>query len=488
VAVTRLEIRNRTPYAGGQEFGGAGAYERIDGVVHFAADPAATANEAIVDLDRAPRNAAGLVEFEADFCILQPVDADRGSGSLLLDVLNRGGKPAVRFLNRAVLPATPSPEILPGDGFLMSRGWTIAWCGWQWDVVRSPVLLGLDAPQALDGAGNPIQGQVMVQFQPNAPLRDRLLADRIHQPYPAADMDQPDAELAVREWPLGERQVIPRQRWRFARDVDGRPESDGTRVWLDGGFEAGKVYEVIYHTGICPVVGTGLLATRDFVSYLRYGEASTGNPSAGRITRTFGFGVSQSGRFLRHFLYTGLNLDEAGRQVFDGLHVHIGGGRRGQFNQRFGQPSDASTHGLGHRFPFAADDQLDPFTGRQDGLLRRQRAKGGVPKIIATNTSAEYWRGDACLLHTHINGLADVEPGDEMRAYLFAGTQHGGGALPLNSTNPLDGSRGVHSFNVVDYSPLTRAALINLERWVTANQAPPPSAHPAARRSAHDTG
>ncbi len=480
--MSRLEIRSRSLYEDGREFGEAGAYERIDGVAHFAVDPVEPGNAVIVDLDRAARDADGRVRFSADFCILQPADPAHGQRRLLLDVLNRGNKLAPRFFNRARPQAIMGDAIEPGDGFLFRQGWTLAWCGWQWDVRRSPALLGLDAPQALGAGGSPVHGQVMVQFQPNQHLRDRLLADRTHEPYPAADVEQVDAELAVRDWAHGARQVIPRGRWRFARAEDGRPSPDDSRVWMEGGFEAGKVYEVVYRTRVAPVVGTGLLATRDFVSFLRYDDRPAENPCAGRFDHAFGYGASQSGRFLRHFLYLGLNLDEQGRQVFDGLNIHIAGGRRGQFNQRFGQPSDASTHGLGHRFPFTDEDQTDPLTGQTDGLLRRQRARGSVPQIIVTNTSAEYWRGDASLIHTEIHtelsGTVDREPPDNVRAYLFAGTQHGPGALPLNSVNPLDGSRGAHHFNVVDYSPLARAALDNLVRWVTAAEAPPPSVFP----------
>ncbi len=113
-----------------------------------------------------------------------------------------------------------------------------------------------------------------------------------------------------------------------------------------------------------------------------------------------------------------------------------------------------------------------------DGLLRRQRALGGVPRIIATNTAAEYWRGDGALLHTDLAGERDVEPPAEMYVYHLAGTQHVSGALPLTDLSPLDGSRGAHPFNVLDFSPLMRAALVNLDRWVTTGEAPPPSVFP----------
>lgn len=492
MAVIGIDVQSRELFADGVAFGEAGVYERIDGVARFAVDPTHTANQVIVDLDKAAQNDVGRVEFLADFCILQPVDPARGSGRLLFEVANRGRRLLPRRLNRAPNGEAVTDEIDPGDGFLMRHGWTVAWCGWQWDVVRGPGLVGLEAPQAMEN-GQPISGKIAVEWQPNAPARDKLLANRVHHPYLAADLGEQDAVLSVREWPGGPKTVIPRGQWMFgqahASDY-GSPIPDAAYVWMEGGFEAGKVYEVVYTTNTCPVVGTGLLAVRDFPSFLRHGSEEDGNPCASSITWAYGYGVSQSGRFLRHFLYQGLNVDEDGRQVFDGLLPQVAGGRRGQFNHRFAQPSDQSTPSFGHRMPFADDPQTDPLTGESGGLLDRQRQLGGVPKVMAINTSAEYWRGDCSLIHTDIAGARDVTPPPEVRQYLFAGTQHGPGAVPLQRVNTADGATGAHSFNAVDYSPLTRAALMNLDRWVSEGVEPPPSAVPqiadgtAAR---HDT-
>jgi hypothetical protein len=477
MAVTHLEITARGPYEDGLPFGEVGPYERLDGIIHFAVDPADPANAEIVDLDRAERGADGFVHFSADVCFVQPVDAAKGNGNLLYNVVNRGRRGVTGSFNNAVASLEPTEGIDPGDGFLMREGWTLVFCGWQWDVIRSPALMGLEAPQALGDDGRPIQGRVLVRFQPNERRADHLLADRVHKPYPAADTDDPDAVLTVQEWPDGPRTTISRDRWRFARDEGGRSMADDTRVWLEGGFEPGKVYEVVYRTRICPVVGTGLLAMRDCVSFLRYADAA-GNPCAGRIRHTFAFGASQSGRYLRTYLYHGLNLDEQGRPVFDGLLPHVCGAWRGQFNHRYAQPSEQHARGFIHLPPYTDDEQTDPVTGRTDGLLTRQRRLGGVPRIVYTNTAAEYWRGDTSQMHTDYAGARDVEPPAEVRNYYFAGTQHGPGALPLNRVSLVDGARGANDFNVVDYRPLLRAALVNLERWVVDGVEPPPSAFP----------
>jgi len=214
---------------------------------------------------------------------------------------------------------------------------------------------------------------------------------------------------------------------------------------------------------------------RDGAAWLRFAPAAEGNPCAGVLDRAYAFGVSQSGRFLRHLLFLGLNEDETGRRVFDAVVPHVAGARRGEFNHRFGQPSLNATHAVGSLFPFTDAEQTDRVTGERGGLLARLEARGTLPKILAINTSAEYWRGDASLIHTDVAGTRDVEPHPATRVYLFASTQHTPGSLPPPDADPNTGGRGRAPFNVVDYAPLLRAALVNLDRWVTEGVEPPAS-------------
>src|SRR6266540_3993576 len=257
--------------------------------------------------------------------------------------------------------------------------------------------------------------------------------------------------------------------WRFA---------DASHVSLDGGFKAGKIYELVYRAEHPPLVGLGFLAVRDAAAWLRSASTADGNPCAGELERAYVLGVSQTGRFLRHFLYLGLNEDEAGRRVFDGAIAHVAGARRGEFNQRFGQPSANATCTVGSLFPFTDTPEVDPVTGERGALLGRLEARGTLPKIVTTNTAAEYWRGDASLIHTDVEGTRDVTPHPQTRLYLFAGSQHTPGTLPPPDADPNTGSRGLQTFNVVDYAPFLRATLVNLDRWVTSDVEPPPSAVP----------
>ncbi len=227
------------------------------------------------------------------------------------------------------------------------------------------------------------------------------------------------------------------------------------------------------------MIGLGLLAARDTVAFLRHGGAADGNPCAGDIRHAYAFGASQSGRYLRQFLYLGLNEDEQERMVFDGMLVHIAGGKRGgDFNQRFGQPSASLHPTMSNAFPFTDTVSTDPLIGRSDGLLERLAVRNRVPKIFFSNSSTEYWRGDASLIHIDAEGTRDISLSALSRLYHFAGTQHSAGTLPLTDTNPVDGARGQQALNSVDYNPLLRNALVRMDRWVSGVEDPPPSRYP----------
>ena len=489
MALIRLEIVRREPFEAGRTFGETGPYERIDAVAHYAVDPAHPANAGIVDLDRAERAPDGKVHFSGDTTFLVPVDPARSNRALLLDVPNRGNRIAMRSFNMAPFDLMPTDEITPGDGFLLERGWCIAWCGWQWDVPHPSVRLGLRAP-AVPRANRTPAGRMQLRIQPDRATDTFALTDQhvgavgSHAPIPPDDPDDRDAVLWVREHLFDAPVRIPRDRWAFARGSGDRRRGDGgaatpdiDSVRLAGGFEPGRIYDLVYTPAECPVVGAGLLSVRDLAAWAR---ASGDAPTAGRVDHAIAQGVSQCGRFLRAFLHAGLNIDEAGHQVFDGISVHVAGGRRGAFNHRYGQPSVQPTPSLGHRFPFADEPQTDPRSGRRAGLLDRQRAAGGMPKIFYTDTSSEYWRGDAGLAHRDLQSGTDIEPPADVRRYLFASTQHGPGALPFTRQS-MFGSHGANRLNVVDYRPLFRAALENLRAWIADGIEPPESVFPRAR-------
>ena len=453
---TTLDIHTRTTVLDGQPFGTRGAYEKIAGSIHFAVDPMHPLHQRVTDMALAPRNAQGQVEFSGDFYLLKPVDMKLGNGKLLLDVPNRGRKVAIEMFNST--PRVPDPTTAKdfGNGFLMHQGYTVAWVGWQIDVPRRDGLMALDVPRITRDAGVP--GMVRCRLRPNEAADVLPLADRYHRPNPGINLNDPDAFISVREHGGAAPVLLPREGWRF---------TDAEHVSIKGGFKPGVIYDVVYRSANPLLVGASFLAIRDTAAFLRWGTAAAGNPCADALKQAYLFGVSQSGRFLREMLYLGLDEDEQGRMVFDAVWPHVAGGRRGEFNLRFGQPS-LNSHGTVGSLP--------PFN--DEGLFAKLHARGNTPKIFATNTSAEYWRGDASLIHTDDTGTRDAEPAEFVRTYLFAGTQHTPGAIPPPPTDANTGARGAHRFNIVDYAPLLRAALVNLDAWASKGTTPPASAFP----------
>jgi hypothetical protein len=409
-------------------------YESVEATVHFAVDPGHLSNQRIVDLNLARRHDDGLVRFDADLRLLRPIEG--GNGNLLFVVPNRG------------LP-TYAPWLK--GGFLLDRGWTLASCGWQWDVTRGPATLGLTAPQA-----DVPPGRIRLEWRVDTAVDEHPLsylppgidslpgAEALFRftDYPTIDVDDVDAVLTVRTTPDGEPAIIPREDWRF---------SDETRVRMNGGFKPFHWYELVYRTSLAPIAGCGLLAIRDIVSHLR----------ADGIDRTFAYGVSQAGRLLRQFLCDGLNIDESGDTVFDGVLSEFASASRGEFNHRYAQPSVTQVSGFGSLPPFG-----------HTGLLARQREIGGVPKTIFTNSASEYWQGDGALLHVDPLTGKDLPEDPNVRAYLLAGTDHFG------SSRIKEAWPAANPVQRLDVTPVHRALLVALENWVADDVVPPPSQVP----------
>ena len=276
-AVKKIDVKERTEVLNGRPFGKAGPYERIIAKAHFTVDPALPGNQQIRDLALAPKNAEGLVEFTADLYMLKPAMPDKGNGVLLYEVSNRGGKGMLSTFNYASGSKDPRTEAEFGDAFLLEQGYTLVWVGWQFDIPEDKGNVGIDVPR-IEG----ISGIVRSEFVPAAKVTRFNLADRNMKPYPVSDPAAVGTQLLVRDAPDGPRRVIPRTQWKFW---------DNTGVEMAAGFLPGKLYEVIYTAKTPAVVGLGLAATRDIVSYLKYKDDG--------IKRAVAFGTSQSGRFSR---------------------------------------------------------------------------------------------------------------------------------------------------------------------------------------------
>jgi Alpha/beta hydrolase domain len=479
--VVRVEVSSREDIAGGNPFGPAGAYERIIGRVYFTVNPANLHNRRIVDLDKAPRNSKGEVEFSADLYLLKPKDMSKGNGAVLFEVSNRGGRGIVRIVN-GVTPTDSNPE--SGDGFLMRQGYTVAWVGWEYDVADQPGRMRLSAPIASAADGKPIHGLVRTDFTPSEkrddmPLGHSLLGPDGGKSYAVDNPGNERNKLTVRDSPDGERKTIPRTEWSFAHTVHGQLESDPHYLHLTGGFAPGKIYELVYTAQDPVVVGVGLAAVRDFLSYLKY------DPHAvAPVKRAYAVGISQSGRFLRHFLYQDFNADEQGRQVMDGVIAHVAGAGRGSFNHEFAQPSrDAqpmsSLFFPTDLFPFTDLPEEDPDTDDTGGLLDAPAKSRTLPKIFYTNTSYEYWGRAASLIHTTADGKKDAVLAANTRVYFLAGLQHFSAAFPPQKSTP--GNPDYTAQQPQNPNPIQwfwRALITDMDQWVKDGKEPPASKYP----------
>jgi hypothetical protein len=338
--------------------------------------------------------------------------------------------------------------------------------------------------------GKPIRGLVRYETSTDKPARTLLLSRRNgHGSYAPSKAGAAKGVLTWRMRETDERVQIPRAQWSLERlaipKVDRGVPGTLHPIYLhvQGGFRPGYLYELVCEAEGPIVQGLGFAAVRDLLSFFRH-EGGRGNPlrdSRGKavIRRVYGFGVSQSGRFLRNFVYLGFNADEANRKVFDGVMPHVAGGGLGFFNHRFAQPTRYNSQHEDHLypgdyFPFTYGQAMDPFSKRRDGILARLEADNRrlVPRVMHTQGAAEYWHRSGSLVHTDPLGKEDVPIPDAVRLYTFGGTQHGPAADPP--------SRGIadNLLNPADYRPFLRALLDALDNWVKTGTAPPPSVYP----------
>ena len=466
--VVKFEIvRVESPAFEGRSFGAVGTYDRIIARATIAVSSDDSHNKIIVDLDRVPRNAQGLVEAMTDVEILRPTIAANGNRRLFYEALNRGNKLGIALFNdHPVVVNDLAKAADAGNGFLMNRGYTIVWSGWQGDVVPGAGRMTFSPPIVPGVTGL---------------AREDFIFDHMDDPagatlsYPAADLDPTHAKISVRQ-----------------READPRATPAGLEAKFDGptkilikrpeGFDAGAIYEFIYTARDPKVMGLGFAATRDIVSFLRNeatDAAGTANPLAGRIDRAIGFGASQSGRYLHDYLYLGFNADEAGRTVFDGLMPHVSGGKKTFTNYRFSQPGRSPYQHAdmlypGADFPFTYPVITDMLTGKSDGFLARCLAAGNCPKIIKTDSEIEFYQQRASLVVTDTQGNALDMP-DNIRLFLLSNLQH----FAMANAKSEMVKTCVFPTNPLNAGPPARALLVALDGWISNSTLPPASRYPS---------
>ncbi|HEX3763445.1 MAG TPA: alpha/beta hydrolase domain-containing protein [Kofleriaceae bacterium] len=466
--VTRIEITQiESPTFGGATFGATGAYEKLVGRAFGEVDPRALENRDIVDLDLAPRNAHGMVEYDTGIIILRPIDPAKGNHRLFYEVTNRGVILSLAALNASPNGSTTNPTTADaGNGFLMREGYTMLYTGWDLSAVGT---FASHYPVATERNGAPIIGPAVEEMIfDNPPATQPTTATLT---YPAALLDTTRATLTVRAHYGDAQTAIPATGWRFndARTIQLLPE--GTQ------FATGALYELEYQARDPLVAGLALAAVRDIPSFLHHATADdTGaaNPLGGRIERIIAHGISQPARLLHDFVRLGFNRDEHGRAVFDGILNYIGGASSGFFNYRFAQPFRTHRQHIGRWsperiFPFANQLLFDPITEQFDGRLVRCTLTGTCPKMLEANSANEYWVKGGSLFHTDTLGhdLLFDPPG--VRSYFFSSFPHS----PAAGTGICEQSR-----NPLSPGPGLRALLIDLDDWISHRAEPPASRLP----------
>jgi hypothetical protein len=484
--VVRFVVEQRQPFAGGVEWGTSGVYERLVGTAYMEVDPGDPLNALIVDLDKAPRNAGGKVEFSTPFFILKPVDMARGSHKIYYTVNNRG--------NDALIGAQ-TPAQVGANAFALRLGYTIVDAGWEGDVVPTAINLAAKLPIATQLDGTPIVGQMRVEYSDrNIPQAGAftltLKGNPAFRSYEAADTNTAHATFTVRDSVNGPKIPIPPDRWAFGRCPTGPASlvpSTFDICYFDG-FRFNKLYELIYLAKNPIVMGLGHATTRDVASFLRYGiQDDTGNPnplgpSPGHvgITRAYATGASQTGGYLRDFMYLGFNEDESHRKVFDGIIPTIAGTDRVFINVRFADPDVFSDQDFHHDFlqssypPFTYAVTTDPISGIRDGVLKRPETD---PFVFQIDSSSEFWQLRGSL--NVADGLGNAVPiPDNVRLYFNSSTAHGNLTVGLLTPPPGSNPRCVNPTPTGAVTQTLAALLGAMDDWADQGIEPPKSNYP----------
>ncbi len=468
--VSRIEIKSTKDVLGGKAWGSTGAYEELIGTAYFSIDPNNPHNKIIPDLDKAPRNAKGMVEFSSDIYIDRPKDAAKGNGVAFFEASNRGRRSLSTTFSQPFLGKQSPEEEQYGDGTLFKEGFTLVWVGWQHSVDHKPGMVAVNLPIAMEG-GKPMTGKVNT-FGIGAPwiiLKNSptLKMDPDTSRYTPADMNNKDDVLQVATSAFDKPKVIPRDQWQFARMEDGKVVADPTSLYLKTSFVAGQRYDLIYTAKNSPVLGLGYTAIRDLASAVRYRKDL---PVSAKYT--YLYGASQTGRFVREFLYDGFNADEQGRKAYDAMWAQISGSARGDYINPFSAQDGLGVF-TGSMFPYSDVPQKDPITGKTDGM-EMHMSPSVIPKIIYTNSEVENTGGgrDAALLYTALDGKTELKLPDNVRVYMWASAQHGPANFP-----PAKGA-GQQRGNPNNYTVAMRAIFEGMDGWVRKGVQPPANRYP----------
>ena len=492
--VVRLTVERTRPIAHGKGFGEAGPYVRLEGTAFLEVDPKDPLNTVVVNLDKAPKSAKGMVEFRTNFVIIRPVDMAKGNQKILYGINNRGNPIELRF-HQFPTGEEIGPGGDDGDGLMFRLGYTYVDAGWAGDVVTTDARLGADLPVAVHPDGRPIVSTIRVEYE-EPDLKGYTVAvkgnDRFKS-YETADTDPTKSIFTVREQIDGARKRIPADQWAYGRCPTGKASlvATTTDVCLFAGFQPHRIYDLTYPGKNPWVMGLGYAVTRDVASFLRYAvRDDAGNPNplardttASGIRRAYATGSSSTGMYLRDFLYLGFNEDEAHRKVFDAVRILIPGTHRLFANIEFADPDVYSRQDERPDYvsyshpPLTFGVTTDPISGVRDGILKRPATD---PLVMQIDSANEFWQMNASL-NMH-DGLGKPVPVPEnVRLYSLSSHAHGGSS----GVAALPTARGTCEYPINSgaggYNAVVRAMLVALDEWADKGIAPPKSQHADVR-------
>jgi len=476
--ITRVVIDpvlSQSPTFGGYSWPGVGQYERVIGTAYGEVDPRNRQNAIIVDIELAPRNSRGMVEYSFDFYILKPIDLTKGNSKVMYEPPNRGGKTWNTF-GRVPGGNDPGgtitdPTVL-ANAFLMPRGYAIVFSGWDAAAgVNATKTAASSTTITLPIAKNPDGSTI------TGPAYEYIVsgAASFTLTYAAATLDKTKAKLTHRVHLDDTPAEVPATGWNY--------NATGTAISLTtGNFVNNDIYEFSYTAKDPTVNGVGFAAVRDWNAWLRYSshdDSGTPNPLRGHVKRIYTEVVSQPGRMLNDFRHLGFNEAENGRKVFDGHMQWIAAGDGINMNYRWSQPGRTERNRQDHLyaegvFPFANVRTFDPITHQVDSRYARCEKTDTCSLGVEIYSANEYWVKAASLLHTDPTGSRDLHDSRFTRNYFISSHQHGTGSAT---------SRGAcQQFqNPLNSAPVQRALFIALDEWATDGTKPPHSRVPTLR-------
>ena len=508
--ITRLVIDSRVTDPGNTPTASI-QYDRIIGRAFGELDPRQPLNAIIQDIELAPMNASGRVEYITTFQLLLPSDSSRISGLLWHDVPNRANRAAFNIAERNF------GDVQLNSGWQGDNSGNTAWPAFIGNTAPTSPGATVDSvkvPIAKNPDGSTVTGAVLGRIVNRSGVDSQPIFVQANPiPYKPASLDTTKATLKTYthetvEGIVSGEQTIASTDWSWgvcraavpatptapavpAIPFPGNPSE--TEICVRAGFDNRLLYQVVFTAKDPYVLGVGFAAWRDLGDFIKNAandDFGNANPVAGKIRYSIGRGVSQSGNYLRQFIHLGFNQAESGRQLHDGAWPIIAG-RRVALNFRWAQPDGVlELYQAGSEGPQWWSPWPDRVRGLPTrGILDRCAATNTCPKIFEHFGSAEVWALKLTPEWVGTDARADIPLPNNVRRYYIPSSTHGGGAGGFNSSLPgtllappnCPGNNfgtGVLNANPLPHTQTVNALRLHFRNWIIDGTKPPPSVWP----------